>query len=496
MKPLSLALSISLLTACGSADMPPTESAPAARPGPSPTAAAATSEQPVAREVYSLDAVDAVLRGRLLIVVDPGSRLVRALDVESGEEAWRVELGEEAPASILQDLGGGRLMVQVPGQEFHTLDIERGVRIAHRPSPRDRRFVAHRGGACALHRNCVLEPISCEDGHALGPALRGARIHFFPTEDWENGGTTCASRLDELGRAGELSLYVMRVEGQEHAEVIARDDAGTTRWRSSDVACEQCQTVGMGSAPDGSVCWTTDAVEQRQTLRAFRCADGEPLFERQLRGAPGYRLPQILTGWVREPPGLYVASEGQAMLLAPDGTPRWTRGVDGDRLVLPDGLRVPSFPLALERYSGVEWVDASTGHTRETRTLYSGAELRIDQAGQVQITPPGQTSDRAGAPVPAPMAFRLRRARSGSRVSLAGRTVLDLEHDAHVVGERTTDAGSWLVVAEQRAGQPDRLHVLATGPARCEGSCCPPQQRTPSADGTLECCLCDPVAPP
>ena len=473
---VSLLLLLLALSACGTTaptprSAPDVESPPITPVAPSRSETGGAPETMGAPETTNLhellafDAVDEMLRGHLLLAVDPGSRMLRARDVDSGEELWRVELGEASEGALIEDLGDGRILVQVPGQDFHTIDLARGVRIARRSSPPQWNFVQRVAGACALMSDCALQPISCQDGAALGPRLRGTTISYTPMGPDEDGSPTCTSPLEVLGRAGELSLYVVHVRESEHAEVIAIDRAGEVSWRSADVACEQCGPVAVGSASDGSVCWTTSTPDRERVVRAFRCADGHPLFTRRITLASGYRHPPLFTGWVTRPPGLFLTGDTEATLIAPDGRARWTRPTAPDTLVLPAGLRTPSYPLGLDRYTSVEHVDPANGRTTREQSL-EGGEVRVDEEGVVAIVPMGQSSDRAGAPVPALRVFTFHRARNGSDVSLDGRVVLALPGDAHVVGERTTETGTRLVVAEERPGQPDRVHVLRASPTR------------------------------
>lgn len=418
-----------------------------------------------AHEVFSLDAVDEILRGGSLVVVDPGSQTLRALDVNSHQELWRVALGEPADRALIEDLGQGKLLVQVPGQSFHTIDLATGAHVAQRPSPPGWRFVQRAAGACALNGPCSIAPISCDDGAALGPELSGATITFTPRDPGEDSASTCTSPLEVLGRAGDLSLYVIHLAQKEHAEVLALDRSGAVRWRSEDVACEQCGPVGVGVAADGSVCWTTVALEGEGVVHVFGCADGHPLFTRRIALAPGYRHPPLFTGWVAAPAGLFLTADTEATLLAPDGRARWTRPTEPDLLVLPAGLRAPSYPLALDRYARVEHVNAANGRMTSHEAV-NDRELRIDEEGALSIVPTGQSYDRAGAPVPALRVFTFTRARSGSQVSLDGNVVLALPGDAHVVGERTTETGTRIVVAQERPDQPDRIHVLHSNAPR------------------------------
>jgi hypothetical protein len=257
--------------------------------------------------------------------------------------------------------------------------------------------------------------------------------------------------LSPLGRTGDLTLY-HATRLPEGNEVLALDRTGAIRWRSSAVACEACAAIGSGVSPDERTCWTTDSGEREWIVRAFECASGRPLFEH--RAARSQQAPTIVTGWA-DPGGIYVVAGGSAALLARDGHPMWRRALrDPELLMVPPGLRVSEYPIAIGGYRGIDRVALDGTSTRIER-----GELRATGRG-IAIAREGATSDRAGASVPAPEVFTFVRDRRGSHAEVGGRAVLSIAGDAWVLGEHRSARGAWLVVAEPRAGQPDRVHVV------------------------------------
>jgi len=73
-------------------------------------------------------------------------------------------------AAVLHKLAPHRLLLQVPGRYF-ALATTRGL-ISSRSGPPTWTFVWRGGGACARLSTCQLQPISCDGGRALGPALQ------------------------------------------------------------------------------------------------------------------------------------------------------------------------------------------------------------------------------------------------------------------------------------------------------------------------------------
>ena len=408
----------------------------------------------------ALEALDAVTEDGALIYVARDGRTVCAMDLASGAERWQVELQgvDKVQAAVLHKLAPHRLLLQVPGRYF-ALDVTHGL-LSSRSGPPDWTFVWRGGGACALRSPCVLQPISCDDGRALGPALheRDGREMFG---EHDSARPICISNPGVLGTAKGLSLYLeshLR-DAEDAAVVLAVDSTGKQAWRSSSPACRSCAQLGFGAATDGSLCWTTQLGEGKAILNGFDCATGQALFTRELPQEPAM-MRQVVTGWTPEPTGLLFVGSGRAQLIAKDGKDRWVRAMAPGVLPLPRGLKLPSsYPLALDWVTSVERVDAATGKKISTEALGRN-ELRIAADGSPLILPAGGTSDRGGAFVAAPRLFRFTRDPAGSRVELGGKLKLKTSGDAWVLGEHWTAQEVILVVAASRKGGPDQIYII------------------------------------
>jgi len=408
----------------------------------------------------ALAALDAVTEDGALIYVARDGRTGRAMDLASGAERWQVALQgvDKVQAAVLHKLAPHRLLLQVPGRYF-ALDTTRGL-LSSRSGPLTWTFVWRGGGACALRSTCLLQPISCDDGRALGPALheRDGREMFG---ERDSAGPLCIGNPGVVGTAKGLSLYLeshLR-DAEDAAVVVAVDSTGKQVWRSVSPACSSCAPLGCGAAGDGSLCWTTQLGENNARLQGFDCATGHPLFTRELPQEPT-RIRQVMTGWVREPGGVLFVGSGRAQLITRDGKDLWVRATEPGVLPLPRGLKLPSsYPLALDWITRLERIDSATGKKISAEALGRN-ELRIAEDGSTLILPAGGTSDRGGSFVAAPRLFRFTRDPAGSQVVLGGKLILKTPGDAWVLGEHWTAQEVILVVAASRKGEPDRIHIL------------------------------------
>ncbi|MCZ7683848.1 MAG: hypothetical protein M5U28_35825 [Sandaracinaceae bacterium] len=100
----------------------------------------------------------------------PGRGAGARLDVETGTERWRAPTGATARAAVISDLGGGRLLVQLPSR-FVTVDRQAGRVVGTRDFALGWRFVSRNAGACALNGECDFTPIACDDARPLGGPL-------------------------------------------------------------------------------------------------------------------------------------------------------------------------------------------------------------------------------------------------------------------------------------------------------------------------------------
>lgn len=413
------------------------------------------AELPERTDARTLEALDAVLRGGEVVLVESDGAHVRALDVETGAERWRAPTGATARAALLSDLGGGRLLVQLPSR-FVTVDRQAGRVVATRELALGWRFVFRNAGACALNGECDFTPIACDDARPLGAPLSIRRLELH---DDRGRHASCVGERVVIGRAGELSLYAVGLEGRPAAEVIALDGAGAVRWRSEAVACASCTPLGAGVSSDGTLCWTTDRLERELVVRAFECATGRPRFTRRVTTPAGHRHPAVVTGWLAQPAGLVISAHEEVALIGRDGRVLWERrDVPARTLALPEGTRTSDYPLALDAYDAVARLRPADGSTARSEQRRDG-EIRAIE-GAIALVPPGATYDRAGGHVEAPERFSFVRSRTGSRALLEARTVLTLEGDGWVTGEHRSERGAWLVITEPREGLPDRLHVL------------------------------------
>jgi hypothetical protein len=154
---------------------------------------------------------------------------------------------------VLHKLTPHRLLLQVPGRYF-ALDATRGL-LSSRGGPQTWTFVWRGGGACALRSTCQLQPISCDDGRALGPALleRAGKAMFGEPD---GAGPICISNPGVIGVAKGLSLYLeshLR-DAEDAAVLVAVDSTGKHAWRSAGPACSSCAPLGFSAAGDGSLC--------------------------------------------------------------------------------------------------------------------------------------------------------------------------------------------------------------------------------------------------
>ncbi|MCZ7683847.1 MAG: hypothetical protein M5U28_35820 [Sandaracinaceae bacterium] len=283
------------------------------------------------------------------------------------------------------------------------------------------------------------------------PPRRAALIRTFELHDELGSHSSCVGERGVIGRAGELSLYAVELEGRPAAEVIALDGAGAVRWRSEAVACASCTPLGAGVASDGTLCWTTDRLDRELVVRAFECATGRPRFTRRVTTPAGHRHPAVVTGWLAQPAGLVISAHEEVALIAPGGRVLWERrGIPARTLAIPEGTRTSDYPLALDAYDAIAWLRPADGLGARTEHRRTG-EIRA-VAGVIAVVPAGATSDRAGGHVEAPSRFSFVRSRTGSRALLEGRTVLTLEGDGWVIGEHRSERGAWLVVTEPREG--------------------------------------------
>lgn len=216
--------------------------------------------------------------------------------------------------------------------------------------------------------------------------------------------------------------------------------------------------MGTGVASDGSVCWTTQSLDDATlSLRAFDCASGRALFERRLARDGGGRHPEIVTGWVPRR-GLFIASGHHATLVGPTGRELWSRPAALDTLVVPEGLRTSSYPIALDGFAAIERVSAATGSSLGIERA-DGGEVRADE-GEIALVAGSTTTDRGGGTAGALSHFTFVRASTGSHADVAGQPVLSLPGDAWPLGEHVATEGAFLVVTETREGRADCLHVV------------------------------------
>ena len=421
----AIGLTALVATGCGrGADTVPPPRAPtsaSARQAPAVEAApvAVPAAQVPAASDVTFSALDAVVReGAVVFVVADGTE-ARSVDVATGVERWRAPLGAASQLAIIHDLGGGRLFVQVPGRAT-TLDAATGRVVAARAASRDWEFVHHGMGGCALRSDCALAPIACEDGRPLGPPLVGQSEWIQESDEHGNmrgDSQRCDADASVLAIAGELTLFVARnlEHGPTGTVVRAIDAGGRTRWSAAAPACAQCAPLGGGASPDGRLCWTTDRAHEGEALvRGFDCATGQVRFSRALSIDRATAYAGLVTGFVPTPPSILVVARGSVTTLAPNGATRWTRAIPVDAIALPIGLRVASFPLALEGFRAIVHVDATTGATVRAEQLAEGRELRVGDDSAIAVVRAGATGDRGGARVPAPEVFSFVRDRAGS----------------------------------------------------------------------------------
>jgi hypothetical protein len=405
-----------------------------------------------------VEALDAVVRDGLLVMVTADGTELVALELETDRERWKVPLGPPAQAAIVHELDPGVLLVQTPTR-YVAVQASTGDLLSTREAPAHWEFVWRGMGGCALGSECGMMPISCTDGRPLGPPLIGDRVWTHYLESDEDGGRRseslrCLGELEVLGAGAGWSLY------QVGEEIVAFDPQGNERWRKSERACPNCAALGRGMAPDARLCWTAARPSDTEVVvRAFSCREGTMAFVRSLSIQPA-PYEGVVTGWIPEPPSVLVVSPGQAVALSPAGALRWSRPLGPGVMPVPAGLRLPSFPLVLP-FRTLEPVDPATGRTLRSEPVPAGHEVRVAASGSLQVVPQGSTTDRAGSRVPAPEVFSFVRDPAGSRVLLEERTVLRLPGDGWVLGEHRSSRGTWLVVTEFRPGQPDRVHRLS-----------------------------------
>src|SRR5262245_58729490 len=120
--------------------------------------ASASAQPPRPSPAY--DALDAIVRGPTLFLVDPDGTTLRAVALDTGAVRFTAPLGPTESAALIHDLGEGRLLVQT-SHRFVTVDAATGAVVAARDSSPGWKFVWRTMGACALRSECTFEPIDC-----------------------------------------------------------------------------------------------------------------------------------------------------------------------------------------------------------------------------------------------------------------------------------------------------------------------------------------------
>jgi len=400
-----------------------------------------------------LEAQDAMVRGQRLVYVDATGTALVARDLATDREAWRVPLGEPAAASVLHVLDEDVVMVQQLGQAYTSVDTSTGDVVHQRSSPRRWTFV-HRGmGGCGLVSDCALQPIDCRDGRPLGALLGGPTVKFWI--DGQHTDPVCTDEPTVWGAAAGMTL--VRDTGGNEPRVVALGPDGPL-WSSPHPSCDDCEPVGAGIAPDGSLCWSTDRVgDERVEVKAFSCTTGALGF--QGTWAVTRRSPYVgvLVGWA---PGLLLVVHGRGAVAidGATGQQRWRTELPAGELAVVPGLRLPSWPLDLAADSLVE-LDPASGAVTRRHAVADGQVVNV-VGGELRIEPVGRSGGRGGGQHVAPLVqFAFERGRERSVARHDGVVIGHWPGDAWVVGEVAGDPG-WLVVNEVRAAV-DRLHVLA-----------------------------------
>lgn len=443
-----LALTLTLLAACDHARAQPATPPQAAPP---------------------LEALDAIVRGPTLYAVDPSGRTLRAIALDTGAVRFTTPLGQAESHALISELGQSRLLVQTP-HRFVTVDTTNGNVVHTRDLAMPWSFVWRAAGACALRSECTFEPIDCRTGAPLGPPLRGTYSHRMPIEPSDDAGEHCESDFDVIGRAGELSLYLVGPLSSPNArsredprasqtrEVIAIHDSGATRWRSTEVGCASCTRHGFGVASDGSLCWTSESGGMSSELKAFDCASGQKRFSQRLQHPRPYRDPELLTAWVPGR-GLFALDAARVRLFAPNGRVLWSRAAAADHALVPSGALFPPYAIEIPGLRVIEHVDAANGATLRTEAA-DGRVIRIGPDGTLSFTAGLRGGERGGGD-PGPITrFTFERARTQSRALVNGRAVLTIAGDAVALGELAGETQSVLAVAEYRGERPDRIHLV------------------------------------
>jgi len=214
-----------------------------------------------------------------LVVLEEDYRHLRAIDVATGAERWRL-LAQDVPQGMHELHSYGDRVLLHAGGRLVIVDARQGHRIAEVSA-------VHNGGgcrlqikgdACAYVCECMIQPIDCVSGAEIGPGYLSSENHiYFEIDEHES---VCPIRPQLLGRKDELTVAL--VEGKDGLMgAVAFDTKGSERWRREELLSYRgtfsAGWVSAGMAADGSACWLAD--HSSGELVVFECATGKQLWQ-------------------------------------------------------------------------------------------------------------------------------------------------------------------------------------------------------------------------
>ena len=332
---------------------PPPHQGAKAAPGPvtaaEPTAPTAPVEPPRMltdpgsgiRMVWSGAATRAVVAARNVVILEPDSNHLSAINWSDGEARWRIE----QPSSEDVELYGlGDRVLLHDRDRAVVIEAARGRVLGRYEAPRAGRGpyahpVHQTRGACAWVGDCGIQAFDCEDGRPLGELMASPEVDLpDPSDDPSQGRNICRPNPRLLGRVeGVIVVIADRGANPSSEPSLVGLDASTgqLRWERSLPSAE----TPAGLTDDGG-CWILDAKIPR--VMVVECMDGTPRWDRGI--GPG---------------ALEVEAVGEQLVVARqyggrwrlsayatnDGRPGWsTRLARRQRPVLPGG-RVPQAQL-------------------------------------------------------------------------------------------------------------------------------------------------------
>lgn len=213
-----------------------------------------------------------------LVVLEEDYRHLRAIDLETGAERWRL-LAQGEPRGMHELHSYGDRVLLHAGGRLVIVDARKGRRIG------DVSAVYNGGGchlqiegdACAYVCECMIQPIDCTSGAEVGSSYSSSENHiYFEIDEHES---VCPIRPQLLGRKDELTVAL--VEGKDGLMgAVAFDTKGSVRWRREGLLSERgtfsAGWISAGMAADGSACWLAE--HSSGELEVFECATGKQLW--------------------------------------------------------------------------------------------------------------------------------------------------------------------------------------------------------------------------